>query len=81
MRNPLELGRYYGTNTCGKEMNLIIRDVVSDEYNYTVPRLIASTAAIKTVFVLPLDCARTRARIVDGYVISTRARIYKHFTT
>ena len=43
--------------------------VASDEYNYTVPRLIASTAAIKTVFVLPLDCARTRThtRVVDGY--------------
>ena len=64
---PLELGRYYGTNTCGKEMNLIIRDLASDEYNYTVPRLISSTAAIKTVFVLPLDCARTHTRVVDGY--------------
>ena len=48
-------------------MNLIIRDLASDEYNYTVPLLIASTAAIKTVFVLPLDCARTHTRVVDGY--------------
>ena len=54
-------------------MNLIIRDVVSDDT--------ASTAAIKTVFVLPLDCARTRTRVVDGYVISVRARIYKYFAT
>ena len=49
-------------------MNLIIRDLASDEYNYTVPLLIASTAAIKTVFVLPLDCARTHTRVVDGYI-------------
>ena len=50
-------------------MNLIIRDLASDEYNYTVPRLIVSTstAAIKTVFVLPLDCARTHTRVVDDY--------------
>ena len=48
-------------------MNLIIRDLASDEYNYTVLRLVASTAAIKTVFVLPLDCARTHTRVVDGY--------------
>ena len=73
MRNPLELGRYYGTNTCGKEVNLIIRDVASDEYNYTVPRLIASTAAIKTVFVLPHDCARTHTRV--AMMISARAHI------
>ena len=45
-------------------MNLIIRDVVCDEYNYTVSQLIASTVA---VFVLPLDCACTRAHVVDGY--------------
>ena len=39
VRNLLEQGRYYGTNTCDKDMNLIIMDAVSDEYNYNKPRV------------------------------------------
>ena len=29
----------YDTNTCGKDMKLIIRDVVSDEYKYNMPHV------------------------------------------
>ena len=37
MRNLLEQGCYY--STCGKVMNLIIRDMFCDEYNYIILRV------------------------------------------